>query len=227
MRTVPLGINFKDFDYLTPFVPAPRAARAEPAVARAEARPVHDRLLRRIAPEKGLDGSPRPTYCCARSGACRRRGSKPPAGWAPIRSRISQGSRRGCAKAGLVDEFRYRGELDRLEKVRFLARSTSSRCRRRTASRRASRSSRRWRRACRSCSRRTARSPRWCARPAAACSSKPDDADSARRRDLAAVPGSRGCARARPARRRRRAPALLDRALGRAHAAGLRGSAQR
>ena len=101
------------------------------------------------------------------------------------------------------------------------ARSTSSRCRRPTRSRKGSRCSRRWRRACRWCSRRTARSPRWCCAPAAACWWR---RTIPRRwpRDCGSCGRTRGCARAlghRGAGGVRQH--YCDRALGRAHGAGL------
>ena len=151
---------------------APRAARAEPAVARAEARAVHDRLLRAHRAGEGARPARRGLRAAAHAtAACRRRGSKRPAGWAPTRSRISRRCRRGCARPASLDEFDYRGELDRLEKVRFLPASTSSRCRRPTTSRRASRSSRRWRRRAGGAARARRVSRDGARRPAAACSS--------------------------------------------------------
>ena len=109
----------------------PDAVRAASRAARARARSGPSRSAARSRsrssagsrPRRASIGSPRPTSCCARSGGCRRRGSKPPAGWAPTRSRISRRCRRGCARRVWPTEFTYRGELDRLEKVRFLARA--------------------------------------------------------------------------------------------------------
>ena len=126
---------------------APRAARAEPAVARAEARRRSpSRFLGRIAPEKGLDQLAeayvllrkrvRAAAVEARSGrldgrrpeAVSREGRGAAAQGRPAR-RVRLPRRAGPAREGALPG----------------ARPTSSRCPRPTRSRRASRSSRRWR----------------------------------------------------------------------------------
>ena len=91
-------------------------------------------------------------------------------------SRISTEVKRRLAKAGLGGRVHVsrRGRSRRQARVPA-HRSTCSRCRRPTTSRRACSCSRRWRAACRWCSRGAARSPRSSRRPAAACSSRPDD----------------------------------------------------
>jgi glycosyltransferase involved in cell wall biosynthesis len=121
IATVPLGINLKDFDYLTPYVPGrePRPSPQWPAPSR----PFTIAFLGRIAPEKGLDQLAE-AYVLLRTEWGLPASRLEAAGWmaadqkaylAAIRARLRD--------AGLEPEFTYRGELDRLEKVRFLSRS--------------------------------------------------------------------------------------------------------
>ena len=104
-RTVPLGLNFKDFDYLTPFVPHREARELSPQWPEPKRGRSRSRSSGGSRPRRASIGWPRPTSCCARSGGCRRRGSKPPAGWAPTRSRISRRCEARLRKAGLAAEF--------------------------------------------------------------------------------------------------------------------------
>ncbi len=121
-RTVPLGLNFKDFDYLTPFVPHREPRELSPQWPEPKRGPFTIAFLGRIAPEKGLDQLAQ-AYV-----HLRRDHGLPPsrleaAGWmgADQKPYLEKVQAR-LHKAGLLDEFAYRGELDRLEKVRFLAR---------------------------------------------------------------------------------------------------------
>jgi glycosyltransferase involved in cell wall biosynthesis len=122
-RTVPLGLNFKDFDYLTPFVPQREPRELSPQWPEPKRETFTIGFLGRIAPEKGLD------QLAEAYVRLRKDWGLPPskleaAGWmgadqkpylAKVEARLK--------KAGLALEFTYRGELDRLEKVRFLARA--------------------------------------------------------------------------------------------------------
>ena len=54
-RTVPLGLNFKDFDYLTPFVPHREPRELSPQWPEPKRGAFTVAFLGRIAPEKGLD----------------------------------------------------------------------------------------------------------------------------------------------------------------------------
>ena len=122
-RTVPLGLNFKDFDYLTPFVPNREARDVSPQWPEPKRRAFTIAFFGRIAPEKGLDELAQ-AYVLLRKD------------WGLPPSRLEAAGWMGAAqkpylakvvarlkKAGLDNEFAYRGELDRLEKVRFLARA--------------------------------------------------------------------------------------------------------
>jgi glycosyltransferase involved in cell wall biosynthesis len=123
MRTVPLGLNFKDFDYLTPFVPHREPRELSPQWPEPARGPFTIAFLGRIAPEKGLDELAQ-AYV-----RLRKDWGLPPsrleaAGWMgadqkPYLAKVEARLR----KAGLEREFTYRGELDRMEKVRFLARA--------------------------------------------------------------------------------------------------------
>jgi glycosyltransferase involved in cell wall biosynthesis len=122
-RTVPLGLNFKDFDYLTPYVSHREPRELSPQWPEPTRGPFTIAFLGRVAPEKGLD---RLAEAYVR---LRKEWGMPPsrleaAGWmgadqkpylAKVLARLE--------RAGLSSEFTYRGELDRLEKVRFLARA--------------------------------------------------------------------------------------------------------
>lgn len=122
-RTVPLGLNFKDFDYLTPFVPHRDARELSPQWPEPKRGAFTIAFFGRIAPEKGLDQLAH-AYVLLR-----REFGLPPskleaAGWmgADNRAYLEKVEAR-LRKAGLHGEFAYRGELDRMEKVRFLARA--------------------------------------------------------------------------------------------------------
>ena len=122
-RTVPLGLNFKDFDYLTPFVPHREPRELSPQWPEPKRGPFTIAFLGRIAPEKGLDRLAE-AYILLR-----KQWGLPPsrleaAGWmgADQKPYLEKVQAR-LLKAGLAAEFTYRGELDRLEKVRFLARA--------------------------------------------------------------------------------------------------------
>ena len=122
-RTVPLGLNFKDFDYLTPFVPHREPRELSPQWPEPKRGRLHDRVPRPHRAEKGLDRLAE-AYVLLR-----KQWGLPPsrleaAGWMgadqkPYLEKVQARLR----KAGLAAEFTYRGELDRLEKVRFLARA--------------------------------------------------------------------------------------------------------
>ena len=122
-RTVPLGLNFKDFDYLTPFVPHREARELSPQWPEPKRGPFTIAFLGRIAPEKGLDRLAE-AYVLLR-----KQWGLPPskleaAGWMGADQKpYLEKVRARLRKAGLAAEFTYRGELDRLEKVRFLARA--------------------------------------------------------------------------------------------------------
>ena len=123
MRTVPLGLNFKDFDYLTPFVPHREPRELSPQWPEPKRGPFTIAFLGRIAPEKGLDELAQ-AYVLLR-----KEWGLPPsrldaAGWIgadqkPYLAKVQARLRR----AGLEREFTYHGEVDRMEKVRFLARA--------------------------------------------------------------------------------------------------------
>ena len=195
--------------------------RAPPAAARR-------RVPRRLLRARGAGEGP------ARAGRRLRALPPAPAGDAPVRceaagylaprhaavSRQRAGGR--STAAGSARSSRYRGDArPRREDRRSCGGSTCCRCRRPTTSRRACSCSKRWRAACRSCSRAAARSPRWWSGPAAACWSS-------RTIPRASPTGCSSCGRDRPrlrgagpARVRRGARALLDRAVGRPPARGL------
>jgi glycosyltransferase involved in cell wall biosynthesis len=122
-RTVPLGLNFKDFDYLTPFVPHREARELSPQWPEPKRGAFTIAFLGRIAPEKGLDRLAE-AYVLLR-----KQWGLPPskleaAGWMGADQKpYLEKVRARLHKAGLAAEFTYRGELDRLEKVRFLARA--------------------------------------------------------------------------------------------------------
>jgi len=116
-------LNFKDFDYLTPFVPHREPRELSPQWPEPKRGPFTVAFLGRIAPEKGLD------QLAEAYVLLRKQWGLPPsrleaAGWMgadqkPYLEKVQARLR----KAGLAAEFTYRGELDRLEKVRFLARA--------------------------------------------------------------------------------------------------------
>jgi glycosyltransferase involved in cell wall biosynthesis len=122
-RTVPLGLNFKDFDYLTPFVPHREPRELSPQWPEPKRGAFTIAFLGRIAPEKGLD------QLAEAYVRLRRDYGLPPskleaAGWMgadqkPYLETVEARLR----KAGVSAEFAYRGEVDRIEKVRFLARA--------------------------------------------------------------------------------------------------------
>ena len=121
LRVVPLGLNFKDFDYLTPYVPGRMAKRPSSPQWPAPARPFTIGFFGRIAPEKGLD------RLADAYRLLRRERDMPPArleaaGWmGPDQKPYLEGVRRQLREHGLDGEFHYRGELSRLDKVRFLS----------------------------------------------------------------------------------------------------------
>jgi glycosyltransferase involved in cell wall biosynthesis len=121
-RTVPLGLNFKDFDYLTPFVPHREPRELSPQWPEPKRGAFTIAFLGRIAPEKGLDQLAE-AYVKLRREYGLPASKLEAAGWMgadqkPYLEKVQARLR----KAGLLAEFAYRGELDRLEKVRFLAR---------------------------------------------------------------------------------------------------------
>jgi glycosyltransferase involved in cell wall biosynthesis len=122
-RTVPLGLNFKDFDYLTPFVPHREARELSPQWPAPARGPFTIAFFGRIAPEKGLDELAQ-AYILLRRELGLPASRLEAAGWmgADNRPYLAKVQAR-LKKAGLLEEFAYRGELDRLEKVRFLARA--------------------------------------------------------------------------------------------------------
>ena len=67
-------------------------AAVEPAVAGRRRVPSRSASSRASRPKRDSIGSPTPIASCGRSATCRRRDSKPPAGWARTRSRIWQAS---------------------------------------------------------------------------------------------------------------------------------------
>jgi glycosyltransferase involved in cell wall biosynthesis len=121
IRTVPLGINFKDFDYLTPHVPGRMARRPSSPQWPTPSRPFTIGFFARIAPEKGLD------RLADAYRILRKERDMPPArleaaGWMGADQKpYLAGIQQQLKEAGLGDEFRYRGELSRLDKVRFLS----------------------------------------------------------------------------------------------------------
>jgi glycosyltransferase involved in cell wall biosynthesis len=122
-RTVPLGLNFKDFDYLTPFVPHREPRELSPQWPEPARGLFTIAFLGRIAPEKGLDRLAE-AYVLLRKEWGLPASRLEAAGWMgadqkPYLEKVQARLR----KAGLTAEFTYRGELDRLEKVRFLARA--------------------------------------------------------------------------------------------------------
>lgn len=104
IRTVPLGVNVKDFDR-----PAPLARS-----------PFTIGYFARIAPEKGLHNLAE-AYCILR----RERGLPPSrlsaAGYMGANQQAYfEGIQRKLTSSGLADEFRYMGTVDRETKARFL-----------------------------------------------------------------------------------------------------------
>jgi glycosyltransferase involved in cell wall biosynthesis len=122
-RTVPLGLNFKDFDYLTPFVPNRDPRELSPQWPEPKRGPFTIAFFGRIAPEKGLDQLAQ-AYIRLRREYGLPASRLEAAGWmgADNKAYLAKVEAR-LKKAGLAGEFTYRGELDRLEKVRFLARA--------------------------------------------------------------------------------------------------------
>jgi glycosyltransferase involved in cell wall biosynthesis len=122
-RTVPLGINFKDFDYLTPFVPHREPRELSPQWPEPARGAFTIAFLGRIAPEKGLD------QLAEAYVRLRRDYGLPPskleaAGWMGADQKPYLEKVEGRLRnAGVSAEFAYRGEVDRIEKVRFLARA--------------------------------------------------------------------------------------------------------
>jgi glycosyltransferase involved in cell wall biosynthesis len=122
-RTVPLGLNFKDFDYLTPFVPQREPRELSPQWPEPARGPFTIAFLGRIAPEKGL-AQLAEAYVRLRRDYGLPASKLEAAGWMgadqkPYLAEVQARLRR----AGLDGEFAYRGEVDRNEKVRFLARA--------------------------------------------------------------------------------------------------------
>ncbi|HEY8550667.1 MAG TPA: glycosyltransferase family 4 protein [Vicinamibacterales bacterium] len=122
IRVVPLGINLKDFDYLTPYVPGRETRPASPQWP-APTRPFTIAYLGRIAPEKGLHQLAE-AYRILRLD----RGLPPSrleaAGWMGADQKPYLGKIQGLLReAGLHQEFTYHGEVSRIEKVRFLSRA--------------------------------------------------------------------------------------------------------
>lgn len=121
LRVVPLGINFKDFDYLTPYVQNRAAKRPASPQWPAPARPFTIAYFARIAPEKGLD------RLADAYRILRKERDLPPArleaaGWMGADQKpYLEGIRQSLKAHGLDGEFHYRGELSRLDKVRFLS----------------------------------------------------------------------------------------------------------
>ena len=176
-----------------------RAARHQPERVRAarpqaaEQRSVPRRLLRARRSREGAARAGRRLHRAAPPRRhARRCGSTRRATWSRRRRRISTASSGTCEGAGLGGEFTYHGAVDRARQARVPARPwTCCRCRRPTTSRRGCSCWKRWRAACRSSSRGAARSPRWSRRPAAACSSPPDDPHGLADALLRAVAGPR------------------------------------
>ena len=121
IRTVPLGINFKDFDYLTPYAAGRVAKRKASPQWPEPMRPFTIGYFARIAPEKGLD------RLAEAYRILRKERDMPPArleaaGWMGADQKpYLDGIVKQMREWGLADEFHYRGELSRLEKVRFLS----------------------------------------------------------------------------------------------------------
>ncbi len=122
IRTVPLGINLKDFDYLTPYVPG-REPRAVSPQWQQPKRPFTIAYLGRIAPEKGLDRLVE-AYRILRRDRDLPASRLAAAGWmgadqkAYLKLIFSK-----LREWDLHQEFTYHGTLDRLDKVRFLGRA--------------------------------------------------------------------------------------------------------
>jgi glycosyltransferase involved in cell wall biosynthesis len=122
-RTVPLGLNFKDFDYLTPHVPHRDARELSPQWPEPKRGAFTVAFFGRIAPEKGLDELAQ-AYVLLRREFGLPASRLEAAGWMGADNKpYLEKVRARLTKAGLLDEFAYRGELDRMEKVRFLARA--------------------------------------------------------------------------------------------------------
>jgi glycosyltransferase involved in cell wall biosynthesis len=121
IRTVPLGINFKDFDYLTPHVPGRTAKRPSSPQWPEPSRPFTVGYFGRIAPEKGLDRLV-DAYRLLRKERDVPVARLEAAGWMGADQKpYLQGIEQQMKGWGLGGEFRYRGELNRLDKVRFLS----------------------------------------------------------------------------------------------------------
>jgi glycosyltransferase involved in cell wall biosynthesis len=115
IRTVPLGINFKDFDYLTPYVPGRPLKRPTSGHAFTVG------YFGRIAPEKGLDRLA-DAYRILRQERDVPQARLAAAGWMGVNQKpYLDGIERTLRDAGLAGEFKYHGELSRLDKVRFLS----------------------------------------------------------------------------------------------------------
>ena len=122
IRTVPIGINLKDFDYLTPYVPG-RDAKASSPQWRRPSRPFTIAYFGRIAPEKGLDRLVE-AYRILRLERGVQSARLEAAGWIGGEGKAYlAGIEERLREIGLHPEFSYRGELDRQDKVRFLGRA--------------------------------------------------------------------------------------------------------
>ena len=160
IRTVPIGINLKDFDYLTPYVPGrtrKHRVRSGPGPHDPSPSPTSGASPRR----RGSIGSSRHTAFSDSSAACSRRGWKPLGGSAERARRISPVSRSGCMRLAFIPSSAIAASSAARTRSGSSVGPTSFPCQRRITNRRASPSSRRWLLECRSSSRRTAPSRRW------------------------------------------------------------------
>ncbi len=122
LRTVPIGINLKDFDYLTPYVPG-RDRRAVSPQGASSSQPFTIAYFGRIAPEKGLDRLAE-AYRILRLDRGVTGLRLEAAGWMGADGKVYlSGIQERLREAGLDAEFTYHGELGREDKVRFLARA--------------------------------------------------------------------------------------------------------
>jgi glycosyltransferase involved in cell wall biosynthesis len=120
IRTVPIGVNLKDFDYLTPYVPGRETRPPSPQWPR-PSRPFTIAYLARIAPEKGLDRLVE-AYRILRIERGVTNLRLEAAGWMGADGKAYfAGIQERLRETGLLPEFTYRGELGRTEKVRFLS----------------------------------------------------------------------------------------------------------